>query len=34
MRLEETSGMIFQTLVAILSLGLAVMSMVLMGRWI
>jgi hypothetical protein len=34
MRPEEISEMIFQTLVAILSLGLAVMGLVLMGRWI
>jgi hypothetical protein len=31
---EELREMIFQTLVALLSLGLTVVSLMLMGRWI
>jgi hypothetical protein len=31
---EETSEMVLQALVALLSLGLAVVSLMLMGRWV
>jgi hypothetical protein len=34
MKEEGTSEMILQTTVALLSLGLAVMSFLLMGRWV
>jgi hypothetical protein len=34
MKNEGTSEMILQTTVALLSLGLAVMSFLLMGRWV
>jgi hypothetical protein len=34
MKNEGTSEMVLQTTVALLSLGLAVMSLLLMGRWV
>jgi hypothetical protein len=34
MKDESTSEMVLQTAVALLSLGLAVMSFLLMGRWV
>ena len=34
MKDENTSEMVLQTTVALLALGLAVMSLLLMGRWV
>ena len=34
MKNEGTREMVLQTMVALLSLGLAVMSLLLMGRWV
>jgi hypothetical protein len=34
MKNDSTSEMVLQTTVALLSLGLAVMSLLLMGRWV
>jgi hypothetical protein len=34
MKNEDTRQMVLQTMVALLSLGLAVMSFMLMGRWV
>jgi hypothetical protein len=34
MKNEGTKEMVFQTMVALLSMGLAVLSLMLMGRWV
>ena len=34
MKIEGTSEMVMQTAVALLSMGLAVLSLMLMGRWV
>ncbi len=34
MKNEDTKEMVLQTMVALLSMGLAVLSLMLMGRWV